>query len=144
MFCLSLAFLLSLPPPPLLSFPLFPYLSFLVSVGVYLLATDVQLLFFSLPCPSPLPPLPPQTHTPQHGMIPLCGAQLHKTVDIEGQPLTADLKSGRGEDLLAFRYVKHSSFTREVAHVMFVCMSFCFFSGDVKYFYLPGIHVAEK
>ncbi|CAI7999295.1 hypothetical protein GBAR_LOCUS2676 [Geodia barretti] len=54
-------------------------------------------------------------------------AQLHKTVDIEGQPLTADLKSGRGEDLLAFRYVKQSSFTREVAHVMFVCMSFCFF-----------------
>ena len=40
----------------------------------------------------------------QHGMIPLCGAQLHKTVDIEGQPLTADLQSGRREDLLAFRY----------------------------------------
>lgn len=42
--------------------------------------------------------------SPQHGMIPLCGAQLHKTVDIEGQPLTADLQSGRREDLLAFKY----------------------------------------
>lgn len=39
----------------------------------------------------------------EHGMIPLCGAQLHKIVDIEGQPLTADLKSGRLEDRLAFR-----------------------------------------
>ena len=54
--------------------------------------------FVALPCIATIPfPL-------QHGMIPLCGAQLHKTVDIEGQPLTADLKSGRGEDLLAFRY----------------------------------------
>jgi hypothetical protein len=53
----------------------------------------------------------------EHGMIPLCGAQLHKTVDIEGQPLTADLKSGRGEDLLGFRvsFVNNESLYFRVA-----------------------------
>ena len=29
-----------------------------------------------------------------YGMVPLSGAQLHKSVDIEGQPISADLLSG--------------------------------------------------
>ena len=36
-------------------------------------------------------------------MIPLSGAQLHKSVDFENQSLQPDLKSGRQEDRLAFR-----------------------------------------
>ena len=30
----------------------------------------------------------------ESGMVPLCGAQLHKLVDIEGQPIPANLQSG--------------------------------------------------
>ena len=53
----------------------------------------------------------------QHGMIPLSGAQLHKSVDIEGQALQPDLKSGRQEDRLAFRlsFVSNESLYFRVA-----------------------------
>ena len=39
----------------------------------------------------------------QNGMMSLCGAQLHKCVDVEGQAIGSDLQSGRSEDRLAFR-----------------------------------------
>ena len=58
------------------------------------------------------------TFTPsQHGMIPLSGAQLHKSVDIAGQALQPDLKSGRQEDRLAFRlsFVSNESLYFRVA-----------------------------
>ena len=50
-------------------------------------------------------------------MIPLSGAQLHKSVDIEGQALQPDLKSGRQEDRLAFRlsFVSNESLYFRVA-----------------------------
>ena len=50
-------------------------------------------------------------------MIPLSGAQLHKSVDVEGQALQPDLKSGRQEDRLAFRlsFVSNESLYFRVA-----------------------------
>ena len=50
-------------------------------------------------------------------MIPLSGAQLHKMVDVEGQALQPDLKSGRQEDRLAFRlsFVNNESLYFRVA-----------------------------
>ena len=50
-------------------------------------------------------------------MIPLSGAQLHKSVDVEGQALQSDLKSGRQEDRLAFRlsFVSNESLYFRVA-----------------------------
>lgn len=53
----------------------------------------------------------------QHGMIPLSGAQLHKSVDVEGQALQPDFKSGRQEDRLGFRlsFVNNESLYFRVA-----------------------------
>lgn len=48
------------------------------------------------------PPPSPSTLPLQNGMFPLYGAQLHKCVDVEGQAIASDLKSGRSEDKLAF------------------------------------------
>ena len=54
----------------------------------------------------------------ESGMVPLCGAQLHKSVDIEGQPISADLQSGR---CVAWAMMVPLSYVWLLRCVMFYC-----------------------